>query len=131
MILADGGGGNRSTCRLWRALLQRKLCNRYGLTITVSHYPPGASKWNPVEHRLFSPVSSNWQGEPLESYEKILKFIRTTTTETGLKVRAVLSTRDYPKGVKLSADEAQHISFRKHRILPKWNYTLLPQSMSN
>lgn len=130
LILADGGGGNRSTCHLWRALLQRKLCNTYGLTVSVCHYPPGASKWNPVEHRLFSPISANWQGEPLESYEKILNFIRTTTTETGLKVRAVLNTRHYPKGVKISAEEAQHLSVRKHRILPKWNYTLSPQSLS-
>lgn len=131
LILADGGGGNRSTCHLWRALLQRKLCNRYGLTVTVSHYPPGTSKWNPVEHRLFSPISANWQGEPLESYEKILNFIRTTTSDTGLKVRAFQNSRDYPKGVKLSANEVQNFSVRKHRILPKWNYTFTPQSMSN
>jgi hypothetical protein len=131
LILADGGGGNRSTCKLWRVLLQQKLCSKYGLTVTISHYPPGASKWNPVEHRLFSPITANWQGEPLISYEKTLNFIRTTTTDTGLKVRAILNTRDYPKGVKLSAEEAQHLSVRNHRILPKWNYTITPQGMSN
>ena len=126
LILADGGGGNRSACNVWRALLQRKLCSKYGLSVTISHYPPGASKWNPVEHRLFSRISANWQGEPLTSYEKALNFIRTTTTDTGLKVRAILNTRDYPKGVKLSADQAQDISVRRHRILPRWNYTITP-----
>ena len=130
-ILADGGGGNRSTCDVWRAQLQKKLCDRFGLTITVSHYPPGASKWNPVEHLLFSHISANWQGEPLENYEKALKFIRTTKTSSGLKVRAMLNTRDYPKGVKIPAEELQTLSIRKHRILPKWNYTITPRPMSN
>jgi len=131
LILADGGGGNRSTCQVWRSYLQKKLCDPYGLTVTVCHYPPGASKWNPVEHFLFSRISANWQGEPLDSYEKILKFIRTTKTETGLNVRATLNTRSYPKGVQIPAKELESLSIRKHRILPKWNYTITPQSMSN
>ena len=91
LILADGGGGNGSRSRVWRARLQSELCDRYGLEVTVCHYPPGSSKWNAVEHRLFSRISKNWEGEPLDSYEKILKFIRTTKTDTGLKVRAFLS----------------------------------------
>lgn len=131
LILADGGGGNRATCHVWRAHLQQKLCDRYGLTVTVCHYPPGASKWNPVEHFLFSQISANWQGEPLESYEKTLKFIRTTKTQTGLEVRAMLNTRDYPKGVQISAEELKTLSIQKHRVLPKWNYTIAPRSRSN
>lgn len=131
LILADGGGGNRSTSHVWRAHLQQKLCDRYGLTVTVCHYPPGASKWNPVEHFLFSRISANWQGEPLESYEKILKFIRTTTTEAGLEVRTILNTRDYPKGVRIPTGELATLSIRPNRILPRWNYTITPRSMSN
>lgn len=127
LILADGGGGNRSTSHVWRAQLQQKLCDRYGLTVTICHYPPGASKWNPVEHRLFGPISKNWQGEPLSSYEKVLKFIRTTNTDTGLRVRAVMNTGDYPKGVKINPEEIAKISVRKNRILPKWNYTIRPR----
>jgi hypothetical protein len=131
LILADGGGGNRATCHVWHAHLQKKLCDRYGLTVTICHYPPGGSKWNPVEHFLFSRISDNWQGEPLESFEKILKFIRTTKTDTGLKVRAMPNTRSYPKGVSVSTEEVETLSIRKHRILPKWNYTITPRSMSN
>jgi len=131
LILADGGGGNRATCAVWHAGLQEKLCDRYGLTVTVTHYPPGASKWNPVEHRLFSRVSANWQGEPLETHEKLLKFVRTTTTDTGLKVRATLNTRDYPKGVKAAPEVQESLSLSKHRVLPKWNYTITPRAMSN
>ena len=130
LVLADGGGGNRATSAVWHAGLQKKLCDRYGLTVTVAHYPPGASKWNPVEHRLFSRISANWQGEPLESHEKILNFIRTTTTDTGLKVRAKLNTRDYPHGVEASSEDRESFLLKKHRVLPKWNYTITPRLMS-
>lgn len=128
LVLADGGGGNGSRCTVWMARLQQKVCDRYGITVTVCHYPPGASKWNPVEHFLFNNISSNWEGEPLDSYEKILKFIRTTTTEAGLKVRAMLNTKEYPKGVKSSNEEMAALSLRRHRRLPKWNYTITPRS---
>jgi hypothetical protein len=130
LILADGGGGNRSSSRVWRAHLQEKLCDRYGLTVSVCHYPPGASKWNPVEHSLFNHISRNWEGEPLESVEKILKFIRTTTTDIGLKVRAFLNTKTYPTGVKISDERMKSLSIRKGRALPKWNYTIRPRRMS-
>lgn len=130
LILADGGGGNRSTSHIWRAGLQQKLCDRYGLTVTVCHYPPGASKWNPVEHRLFGPISRNWRGEPLVSYEKTLKFIRTTKTDTGLKVRATLNSVDYPIGVRITAEQLEALSIRRNRVLPKWNYTLSPKFLS-
>jgi hypothetical protein len=127
LVLADGGGGNGSRCTVWMARLQR-FCDQYGIHVTVCHYPPGTSKWNPVEHFLFNHISRNWEGEPLDSYEKVLKFIRTTTTEAGLKVRAILNTKDYPTGVTASADELAAISIRRHRGLPKWNYTISPQS---
>ena len=87
----------------------------------------GASKWNPIEHRLFSQISRNWQAEPLDSYEKALKFIRTTTTTTGLKVTARLDTTYYPTGVKVSKRDLAQLSIRKKRVLPKWNYTISPQ----
>lgn len=127
LVLADGGGGNGSRCTVWMARLQEKVCDRYGITVTVCHYPPGTSKWNPVEHFLFNHISSNWEGEPLENYEKILKFIRTTKTEAGLKVRAILNTKEYPKGVKVSDEDMAALSIRRHRRLPKWNYTITPR----
>jgi hypothetical protein len=130
LILADGGGGNRPGSRVWKARLQSKLCDPYDLTVTVCHYPPGTSKWNPIEHRLFSRISANWKGEPLESYERILKFIRTTKTKTGLRVRAMLLRRDYEKGVAVSEDEMKTVRVRKHKTLPKWNYTIRPPRKS-
>ena len=86
-ILADSGGSNSARSRVWKYRLQTTMCDQYGLSITVSHYPPGASKWNPIEHRLFSEITKNWSGEPLETYEKALKLIRTTKTSTGLKAK--------------------------------------------
>ena len=100
------------------------FCDRYGIAVTVCHYPPGTSKWNPVEHFLFNHISRNWAGEPLESYEKILKFIRTTTTKAGLKVRACLNTKVYEKGLKASKELLNAISITRHRRLPRWNYTI-------
>ena len=111
----------------WKQELQRQLCDDLGLSITVSHYPSGASKWNPIEHRLFSQISRNWQAEPLDSYAKALKFIRTTTTTTGLKVTARLDTTYYPTGVKVSKRDLAQLSIRQKRVLPKWNYTISPQ----
>jgi hypothetical protein len=131
LILADGGGGNGSHSRVWRARLQSELCDRYGLEVTVCHYPPGSSKWNAIEHRLFSRISKNWEGEPLDSYEKILKFIRTTKTETGLKVRASLSKKNYPKGGRISDREMKTLSIKTHSTLPKWNYTISPRNLMN
>jgi hypothetical protein len=101
LILADNGGSNGCSRRAWRYQLQSKLADRFGLTVTVCHYPPGTSKWNPIEHRLFAELSKNMAGEPLLSYETILNFIRTTNTETGLTVSATLLPGDYPTGMKL------------------------------
>ena len=128
LILADTGGSNSATRRAWKDQLQQ-LCDGTGLTITVTHYPTGASKYNPIERRLFSAISRNWAGDPLQSYEKILKFIRTTTTTTGLKVRAFLDRRDYPLGAKPSASRMREIRITRHHHIPRWNYTIRPSTV--
>jgi hypothetical protein len=97
-ILADGGGSNGPRCRAWKKALQYRICDPFGLTVTVSHYPPGTSKWNPIEHRLFSQISKNWAGQPLTDLETMLTFIRTTRTESGLTVNAYLISENYPTG---------------------------------
>lgn len=125
-ILADGGGSNGSTRRAWKHGLQTRLCNTHGLSVTVAHYPTGASKWNPIEHRLFSEISKNWAGCPLDSYETILKYLRTTTTTTGLQVRAHLVRRPYKRGITTSDDQMQTLNLIKNDELPNWNYTLQP-----
>ena len=126
LILADTGGSNSAARGAWKDQLQQ-LCDRTGLTITVAHYPTGASKYNPIERRLFSAISRNLAGEPLHSYEKILKFLRTTTTTTGLKVRAFLDRKDYPVGVKPSAARMREIRIARHNCAPRWNYTITPR----
>ena len=92
----------------------------------MAHYPTGASKWNPIEHRLFSALSLNWAGEPLDSYQKVLNFARTTTTTTGLSVTAYFDRRHYPTGVKPSPDELASLRLQRHELLPNWNYTIQP-----
>jgi hypothetical protein len=126
VILADAGGSNGPKCRAWKYELHKKLCNHYGLTITVAHYPSGASKWNPVEHRLHSEISKNWTGRPLDSLETILNYISTTKTSTGLKVQASLIKRKYQKGIKISDTEFRKIPITYDEALPRWNYTLQP-----
>lgn len=125
-ILADGGGSNGSNCRAWKNGIQHQLCNCHGLTVTVAHYPPGTSKWNPIEHRLFSELSKNWAGRPLDSLETILKYARTTTTRTGLRVRARLIKKRYKKGIKVTDAEMQALAIKKDETLPKWNYEIRP-----
>ena len=126
LVVADTGGSNGATRRAWKHGIQHKLCNEHGLDVTVAHYPPGASKWNPIEHRLFSEISKNWAGRPLDSYETILNFIRTTKTKTGLKVNARLVKKQYPKGIKISDPAMALLNIKKSSSLPKWNYTLRP-----
>jgi len=126
LILADTGGSNGAQRSAWKHEIQHQICDCLGLTVTVAHYPSGASKWNPIEHRLFSQISRNWAAEPLDSYEKALKFIRTTKTETGLKVTARLDTKVYLTGVKVPNQDRAHLSLRPKRVLPKWNYTISP-----
>jgi len=125
-ILADGGGSNGYRTRAWKYWLQHKLCNPHNLTVTVAHYPPGTSKWNPIEHRLFSEISKNWAGIPLDSYETVVNYISTTATSTGLRVNAHLVTDVYEKGIKISDDEMKKLCITKADSLPKWNYTLTP-----
>ena len=126
-ILADGGGANGPTNRAWKHGLYQQLSDRHGLTVTVAHYPPGTSKWNPVEHRLFSEISKNWAGRPLDSYETVLNYIRTTTTSTGLKVKAHLVDQHYDKGVKIADSQMRDLPVTSHDSLPSWNYTLAPR----
>lgn len=97
---------------------------KHNLNVTVCHYPPGSSKWNPIEHRLFSEISKNGAGVPLESYEKVIKYARTTTTATGLKVRARLIRKEYQKGQQVSDEDMNNLSIEKHDLFPNWNYTL-------
>ncbi len=100
--LADCGGGNSARARAWKYHLQHQLCNPHRLTVTVCHYPPGASKWNPIEHNLFSHISNNWAGKPLVSYETVVKYAQTTKTSCGLRVSARLVRKNYNKGEKIS-----------------------------
>lgn len=126
LILADSGGANGSRCKVWKCDLQQKLCNAHGLSITVCHYPPGASKWNPIEHRLFSEVSKNWQGVPLETYQVALNYISTTTTTTGLTVSAKINSKIYATGQSVTDQEMQLLNIRMHRSMPEWCYTIKP-----
>ena len=125
-ILADGGGGNGATNRFWKHGLYHRFAKHHALTVTIAHYPPGASKWNPIEHRLFSEVSKNWAGRPLDSFQTILNYIRTTSTKKGLKVRAHLVDYQYEKGIKITDAEMRTVPITKHHSLPKWNYTIAP-----
>jgi hypothetical protein len=127
LIQADDGGANDSRSWLWKAALQ-SLADEFGLTITVTHFPAGASKWNLVEHRLFCFISLNWAGQPLVSYETILKFIRTTRTASGLTCRARLDRKHYETGLKITPAERASINLKPHRIFPNWNYTIKPRS---
>ena len=125
-ILADGGGSNGSRCRAWKLGLQRRLCDRHRIAVTVAHYPTGASKWNPIEHRFFSELSKNWAGRPLDSLETILRYARTTTTKTGLRVRAHLVRRQYHKNAKITAAQMRGLAIAGDEALPAWNYTVRP-----
>jgi hypothetical protein len=127
LILADGGGGNGCRARAWKLKLQELLGDAFGLEVTVCHYPPGCSKWNPVEHRLFSQISRNWAGKPLRSLAVMLAYIRGTTTETGLKVSARLDAGVYRKGLKVSPRELAELELTRHDTCPEWNYTIRPR----
>jgi hypothetical protein len=126
LILADSGGSNSARSKMWKYYLQKNLSNPYKLSVTVCHYPTGASKWNPIEHRLFGPMSKNWEGVPLRTLETVLKYIRTTVTQTGLKVKAILNKKTYETKQKLSKEQAQQLKALFHNTLPKWNYTIKP-----
>ncbi len=125
MITADGGGSNGYRVRLWKVELQ-KLADELKLPITVCHLPPGTSKWNKIEHRLFSFITINWRGKPLRSYRTIVQLIAATTTDTGLKVRAELDENKYPKGVKVSDAQLATVNLSRHSFHGDWNYTIAP-----
>jgi hypothetical protein len=127
LILADGGGTNSSRSRAWRVNLQRMLCDGFGLAVTVCHYPPGCSKWNPIERRLFSQISINWSGVPLRSLSVMLGYIRGTTTKTGLRVSAHLDEATYQRGQRVGKDEVANLRLVPHAVCPKWNYTISPK----
>lgn len=125
LIEADAGGCNGHRPRLWKYGLQQ-LANETGLTITVCHYPTGASKWNPIEHRLFSQISRNWAGVPLRSYDLVLSLIGGTTTDKGLQVEATLDTKTYEKGLKVTDKLMKTMDLKRQRLCPNLNYTLRP-----
>jgi transposase len=127
LITADSGGSNGSRVRLWKLELQ-KLADETGLEIWVCHFPPGTSKWNKIEHRLFSFITKNWRGQPLVSHEVIVNLIAATTTRTGLRVQSQLDTGKYPKGINVSKREFAAIQLRPDTFHGEWNYTIAPRS---
>ncbi len=131
LILADSGGSNAARCRLWKCALQEKLADRFGLAVTVCHFPTGASKWNPIEHRVFSEISKHWAGQPLVDYPTIVRLIAETKTKTGLRINCGLSTDFYPTKIKVSDVQMAELDLLRHPILPNWNYTLLPRTNRN
>jgi hypothetical protein len=127
LVLADGGGSNGYRPRRWKQQLQEHLCDRLGLTVTVCHYPPGCSKWNPIAQRLFGPISLNWAGQPLRTWETLLGYLRGTTTARGLTVEAALLAGGYPTGLTVSAATMKALALDPHAICPRWNYTIRPR----
>jgi transposase len=130
MVTADGGGSNGYRIKLWKVELQ-KLADETGLSIQVCHFPPGTSKWNKIEHRLFSFISQNWRGKPLISYEVIVKLIAATTNRIGLKVKCQLDTNFYPKAIKVSDREMADINIQRDSFHGEWNYTISPKHICN
>ena len=126
LITADGGGSNGARNRLWKVELQ-KMANRTGLTITVCHFPPGTSKWNKIEHRMFSFITKNWRGKPLADRAIIVNLIGSTKTDEGLKIRCELDTNNYPKGIKVSDAQMEKVKLKKHDFHGDWNYTIYPR----
>lgn len=126
LICADGGGSNGSRNRAWKYYLQ-KLADRLTVPITICHYPPGTSKWNKIEHRMFAFISLNWQGQPLVSYETIVNLISRTTTRAGLKIAARLDDREYEPGIKISDQTMARLQLSPHPTHPQWNYTITPR----
>jgi len=124
LVLADSGGSNGLRNRAFKYTLQNGLCDPHRLQVTVCHYPTGASKWNPIEHRLFSEISKNWAGRPLDSYETIVNYIASTSTATGLRVTAHLVEKKYPKGKTITKAQMATLDIRPHQTQPRRNYTI-------
>jgi len=129
LITADGGGSNGSRLRLWKVELQ-KFANESGLAVSVCHFPPGTSKWNKIEHRLFSFITKNWRGKPLVSHEIIVNLIAATTTKKGLKVKARLDTAKYPKGIKVPKQQMEELNLVRDSFHGDWNYEIQPLKIS-
>jgi hypothetical protein len=127
LVHADCGGSNGARCKLFKQQLQDKLADRFGIDVTVCHLPTGCSKWNPVEHRLFSEISKTWAGCPLRSFETILEYLRDTTTQTGLRVAAHLVTKVYQKGLDVTKEVMATLNITYHTVCPQWNYTIRPR----
>jgi transposase len=127
LITADGGGSNGSRCRLWKVELQ-KLADEMGLRITVCHFPPGTSKWNKIEHRMFCHITENWRGRPLVSREVVVNLIGHTTTKTGLEVRSALDENRYPTGREVTDQQLEALSIKREKFHGEWNYTIKPRS---
>lgn len=125
LITADGGGSNGYRIKLWKTELQ-KLANEIKMEITVCHFPPGTSKWNKIEHRLFCHITMNWKGIPLEDYETVVQLIGAVKTKGGLKVKAHLDINEYEKGRVVAEDELKKVSIKGHKFHPEWNYTIKP-----
>ena len=125
LICVDGGGSNGSRVKAWKYYLQ-ELSNKLSIIIDVCHYPPGTSKWNKIEHRLFSFISLHWKGEPLVSYETVVNLIGATTTKNGLKVKARLDKKNYVKGQKFSEKEMEKLNITYDKEMPQWSYTIEP-----
>jgi hypothetical protein len=128
LILADAGGSNSCRSRVWKAQLQEQLCDTSGLEVTVCHYPPGCSKWNPIEHRLFSFISLNWAGKPLRSFALMKAYIASTETRTGLTVTARLQRGAYEIGERVTDDDMRQLQIQHDAVCPQWNYTLQPRT---
>jgi len=127
LVTADGGGSNGSRVRLWKVALQR-FADQTGMSISVCHFPPGTSKWNKIEHRMFSHISMNWRGKPLFSHEVVVNLIASTTTRAGLKIEAEIDTNNYPKGIQVTDEELEKIKIQRADFHGEWNYTILPTS---
>ena len=130
LITADSSGSNAARNRLWKCELQ-KMANQTGLTISVCHFPPGTSKWNKIEHRMFSFISKNWRGRPLIDRATIVSLIGSTKTTNGLKIRCELDTHTYPKGIKISDDQMEKVKIKRHSFHGDWNYTITPTGAKN
>ena len=130
LILADAGGSNNCRYWLWKKHIQEQLADQFGIEVMICHYPTGASKWNPIEYRLFSQISLNWAGKPLRSWATMLNYIRGTVTETGLQVKAFLVERIFEKKQKVSSEERATLRLKRRPICPNWNYSIKPRSCS-
>lgn len=127
LVTAAGGGSNGARVRLWKVALQR-LADQTRLRISVCHFPPGTSKWNKIEHRMFSHISMNWRGKPLFSHEVVVNLIAGTTTRTGLRIEAELDTNPYPTGIQVTDEELDKIKIQRADVHGEWNYTILPST---